>query len=217
MTLICPDVLAEARGLSPGACGFFLFVGFLLWAFGWRWHRFWMVFAITLTAGMMGISAGRTAGSQVMVVGLLLAVSAGMLALELAKILAFITGGVVAWVLAEAAFPQAQELWAIFLCGGLLGVALYRVWTMIATSVVGLLVCWHALFVMAEAFAGIDAPKIAADYRIALNSGVLVASLVGVLVQARTGAEGGDGGGDAPKEEKKAEKKPAKAAPHDHH
>ena len=56
MTLICPDVLAEARGLSPGASGFLLFVGFLLWAFGWRWHRFWVVFAITLTAGLLGIS-----------------------------------------------------------------------------------------------------------------------------------------------------------------
>jgi len=196
MHLIHPDVLAEARGLSPGASGFLLFVGFLLWAFGWRWHRFWVVFAITLAAGLLGISAGKASGSQVLVVGVLLAVAAGMLALELAKILAFFTGGVLAWVAAEAAFPQAKELWAIFLCGGLLGVALYRVWTMVATSVVGILLCWHSLLVMAEQFAKFDGAKFATDNAVALNCAVIAASLVGVLVQARTGREAVAGGGD---------------------
>lgn len=212
MTLICPDVLAEARGLSPGAAGFLLFVGFLLWAFGWRWHRFWVVFSITLCAGLLGISAGKSAGSQVLVVGVLLAVSAGMLALELAKILAFVTGGVCAWVATEAAFPQAQELWAMFLCGGLIGVALYRVWTMLATSVVGILLCWHSLLVMAESFAGLDGPKLATQNAVALNSGVIVASLLGVFVQARTGSEADEAEEPAKKDEKKPEKKsePAK-------
>lgn len=209
MTLICPDVLAEARGLSPGAAGFLLFVGFLLWAFGWRWHRFWVVFAITLTAGLLGISAGKSAGSQVLVVGVLLAVSAGMLALELAKILAFVTGGIAAWVATEAMFPQAQELWAMFLCGGLIGVALYRVWTMVATSLVGILLCWHSLLVMAESLFGLDGAKLAAENNVALNSGVIGASLLGVVVQGYTGREGGEEA-DAPakKDDKKPEKKP---------
>lgn len=205
MTLICPDVLAEARGLSAGASGFLLFVGFLLWAFGWRWHRFWVVFAITLTAGLLGISAGKSAGSQVLVVGVLLAVSAGMLALELAKILAFVTGGIVAWVATEAMFPQAQELWAMFLCGGLLGVALYRVWTMVATSLIGILLCWHSLLVMAESLFGLDGAKLAAENNVALNSGVIGASLLGVVVQAYTGREDGE---EAPAPAKKEEKKP---------
>lgn len=207
MTLICPDVLIEARGLSAGAAGFLLFVGFLLWAFGWRWHRFWVVFAITLTAGLLGIAAGKSAGSQVLVVGLLLAVSAGMLALELAKILAFVTGGIVMWVTAEAVFPQAQELWAMFLCGGLLGVALYRVWTMLATSLIGILLCWHSMLVMAESLFGLDGPKLAADNNVALNSGVIGAALLGVVVQARTGREGEPA---EAKEDKEEEKKPEK-------
>ena len=210
MTLICPDVLAEARGLSPGAAGFLLFVGFLLWAFGWRWHRFWVVFAITLTAGLLGISAGRSAGSQVLVVGLLLAVSAGMLALELARILAFVTGGVVMWVAAEAVFPQAQELWAMFLCGGLLGVALYRVWTMLATSLIGILLCWHSLLVLAETLFNLDGPKLAAENNVALNSGVIGAALLGVVVQAYTGREDAPAEVAEAKEEKKPEKKPEK-------
>src|SRR5207248_6318181 len=99
MQLILPDVLATARGLSAGAAGFIVLVGFLMWAAGWRWHRFWVVFGLTLAAGVVGLGAGSAAGGgQVMVVGVLLAVAAGMLALELSKILAFVTGGVAAWV-----------------------------------------------------------------------------------------------------------------------
>ena len=184
MFLINPDVIAEARGLSLGASGFLLFVGFLLWAFGWRWHRFWVVFAITLTAGILGLSAGQTAGVQILVVGVLSAVAAGMLALELARILAFITGGVAAWVAATAVMPGAQELWAVFLCGGLIGVVLYKLWTMVAMS---LLVCWHTLLVMWEGLLGFNAPQWAADNASALNGAVVVGTLLGVIVQSKTG------------------------------
>ncbi len=187
MYLINPDVIAEARGLSVGASGFVLFVGFLLWAFGWRWHRFWVVFAITLTAGILGLSAGQNAGVQILVVGVLCAVAAGMLALEIARILAFVTGGVAAWVAATLVAPGAQELWAVFLCGGLLGVVLYKLWTMIAMSLLGILVCWHTLAVVAEASIGFDAPKWATENASALNGAVIVGTLLGVFVQSKTG------------------------------
>jgi hypothetical protein len=187
MYLINPDVIAEARGLSIGASGFLLFVGFLLWAFGWRWHRFWVVFAITLTAGILGLSAGQSAGVQILVVGVLSAVAAGMLALELARILAFVTGGVAAWVAATAVVPGAQELWAVFLCGGLIGVVLYKLWTMIAMSLMGILVCWHTMLVMWEGLLGFDAPKWAAENASALNGAVVVGTILGVIVQSKTG------------------------------
>ena len=187
MFLLNPDVIAEARGLSAGASGFLLFVGFLLWAFGWRWHRFWVVFAITLSAGILGLSAGQNAGVQILVVGVLSAIAAGMLALELARILAFVTGGVAAWLAATAVAPGAQELWAVFLCGGLLGVVLYKLWTMIAMSLLGILVCWHTLLVMAETTTGFDASKWAMEHAAALNGAVIVGTLLGVFVQVRTG------------------------------
>jgi hypothetical protein len=187
MQLILPDVLTAARGLSPGAAGFLLLVGFLLWAVGWRWHKFWVVFGITLTAGLIGLSAGQAAGGRVMVVGVLLAVAAGMLALELAKVLAFVTGGAAAWAAAQSVFPQVQELWAVFLSGGLIGVVLYQLWTMLLTSFLGVLVTWHAGFVLAEGFAkGFDAAKWVGEHSAALNGGVAVAALVGVLVQRLT-------------------------------
>ncbi len=187
MYLLNPDVIAEGRGLSLGASGFLLFVGFLLWAFGWRWHRFWVVFAITLTAGILGLSAGHSSGVQILVVGVLCAVAAGMLALELARILAFVTGGVAAWVAATAVAPGAQELWAVFLCGGLIGVVLYKLWTMIAMSLLGILVCWHTLLVLWEGLIGFNAAQWASENASALNGAVIAGTLLGVIVQVRTG------------------------------
>ena len=187
MFLLNPDVIAEARGLSVGASGFLLFVGFLLWAFGWRWHRFWIVFAITLTAGILGLGAGQSAGVQILVVGVLCAVAAGMLALELARILAFVSGGVAAWVGATLVAPGAQELWAVFLCGGLLGVVLYKLWTMVAMSLLGILVCWHTLLVLGEGPFAFSASQWAAENASALNGAVALGTLLGVIVQTKTG------------------------------
>ena len=189
MQFIQPDLLAAGRGLSVGAAGFLLFAGTLLWAAGWRWHRFWVVFGITLAAGVVGLGAGRAAGGhQVMVVGVLLAVSAGMLALELAKVISFATGGVAAWAATQAVFPSVQELWAIFLAGGLLGVVLYKLWTMLTTSLLGVLISWHAAALIAQELTRTDLTSWVAGHALALNGGVLAATALGIAVQSRTAA-----------------------------
>ena len=111
MRLIAPDVLAEARGLTSAMSGTLCVLGVALWLFGWRWHRFWIVSGITLAAGLLGLNAGRAAGgTQIMAVGILLAVAAGMMALELAKVFAFVAGGCGAWLAVQWVFPNAQEL-----------------------------------------------------------------------------------------------------------
>jgi hypothetical protein len=206
-----PDILIAAKGLSFGAAGFLAFVGLLLWAFGWRWHRFWVVFGITLAAGIIGLGAGQAAGGQqVMIVGILLAVSAGMLALELAKVLSFVTGGVTAWVATQLVFPQAQELWAIFLAGGLLGVVLYRLWTMLTTSFLGVLVTWHAGLTIAQDVMQTDLTGWLSTNAQAVNGAVIAVMLLGVLVQSKT----------APKDatpEPEPPAKPEKPSHDDHH
>ena len=186
MTFIAPDIIAEAAHLSKGAAGFALLVGFLLWAFGWRWHRFWVVFAMTTAAGVVGLGAGQAAGGQVMAIGVLLAFAAGSMALELAKILAFTAGGVVAWLAVQAVIPDAREMWAVFLSGGLFGVVLYRLWTMLLTSFVGVLVSWHAAFTLAKALGSYDAVKWVSEHGAALNGGVIAATLLGVVMQVLT-------------------------------
>jgi len=208
MMLLNPDVLTEAKGLSVGASGFFLFVGFLLWACGWRWHRFWVVFGITVAAGMFGLTAGRSAGTQVLVVGVLLAVSAGMLAIELARIGAFLGGGTAAWLAAANVVPQAQELWAVFLCGGLLGIALYKLWTMLATSLIGTLIFAHALLLMLEQLQKFPAAKWVTMNASAVNGFVIGLMILGVIAQMKTGATKLED--EAEEEHEEEEEKPKK-------
>lgn len=186
MQLIQPDIIASARGLSTGAAGFFLLVGICLWALGWRWHRFWVVFSITLVAGLLGLTAGRNTNGQVLLLGILLAVTAGLLALELARILAFITGGSAAWMATQLVLPQAQELWAAFLSGGLLGIVLYQLWTMLLTSFVGVVVSTHAGILLAEHFAKLDGIKLLQEKSAALNGIVLALTVIGLLLQVVT-------------------------------
>lgn len=211
MHLLSPAVLADAKGLSIGAAAFFAFVGLLLWGFGWRWHRFWVVFAVTLTAGVVGIGAGRMAGTQVLVVGVLLSIAIGMLALEVAKITAFLSAGTAAWVAAQAVMPQAQELWAVFLCGGLIGVVLYRLWTMLATSLVGVLLFWHSVLILLDTGGVFVASEFAEKYAAVLNGAVALVTVIGVGVQAWTGR--GAAGASAEEGKEKVAKPKAKAKP----
>ncbi len=209
MTLISPDVIAELAGLSLGAGGFLMLVGFLLWGFGWRWHRFWMVFGFTAAAGIVGMASGRAAGGPILVMGLLLAFAGGVLAIELAKVFAFVAGGIGFWFAVQTVFPQGQELWAVFLAGGLFGVLLYRLWTMILLSYLGVVLSWHAAFALAHSSGNYDAVKWVTENSFAVNGAVVVATILGVLMQVVTtekpAAEKKD---EKPKDEPKEDPEP---------
>ncbi len=209
MQLIAPDILAEGRGLTGAMAGTVCVLGVALWLFGWRWHRFWVVAGITLGAGLLGLNAGRAAGGQVLAIGILLAVAAGMMALELAKVLAFVAGGIGAWLAAQWVLPQAQELWAVFLSGGLLGLLLYRLWTMLLTSLMGTLLAGHAGLLLAERGLHFDGVRWASDNMIALNGVTVGVVILGILLQAASAPEPGTEGkkkGDTKKEKKHEEK-----------
>jgi len=185
MHLIAPDILAEARGVSGALAGTACVFGIALWLFGWRWHRFWVVAGVTLGAGLIGLNAGKTSGGQVMAVGILLAVAAGMMALELAKVLAFVAGGIGAWLAVQWVLPQAQELWAVFLSGGLFGLLLYRLWTMLLTSLIGTLIGGHAALLLMELWLKIDAAAWSANHIAVLNGVVVALTVLGIVVQAK--------------------------------
>jgi hypothetical protein len=160
-------------------------LGVALWLFGWRWHRFWIVAGITLAAGLLGLNAGRAAGgTQIMALGILIAVAAGMMALELAKVFAFVAGGCGAWLAVQWVFPQAQELWAVFISGGLFGLLLYRLWTMLLTSLAGVLIASHAAIILLEEPLGFDAVKWVAGNQAALNGAAVALIVLGILLQA---------------------------------
>jgi hypothetical protein len=183
MHLIAPDILAEARGLSVGVLVAGIAVGLLLWLFGWRWHRFWTVAGVTVAGGLYGLSAGQSAGGHVLALGLLIALSAGLLALELARLFAFAAGGTAVWLAAGALFPNAQELGIFFLAGGLVGVLFYRLWTMALASFLGTLLAGHAGLVLAATLSDFDAPGWAGNNPMALSIAVGLVSLLGLAAQ----------------------------------
>jgi hypothetical protein len=146
MQILAPDILEEARTLSPILSGAGLLIGFLLWSLGGRTHRFWLAMIVTLAAGLLGLAHGKQFGMQPLVAGLLLAVSAGVLALSLVRILLFAAGGLAALGLLHTIAPGWDEPIAVFLIGGLIGVLLYRFWITTFSSLVGaLLMSYSAL------------------------------------------------------------------------
>lgn len=215
MNLIAPDVLSEARGLTQAAAGSLCALGVALWLFGWRWHRFWIVAGVTLGAGLCGLHAGRfVGGPQLLTVGVLLAVAAGMMALELARVFAFAAAGCAAWLAALWVFPQAQELWAVFLSGGLFGLILYRVWTMLLTSLGGVWLAGHAGLLVLEPLLLFDAVAWLTANQAAVNGGALACVVVGVVLQALlTRREKGGAGAASEKPTKPAEKPKEKDEP----
>lgn len=137
MQIVAPDILEEARALPATISAAGLIVGTLLWSIGGRTHRFWLAMSVTLAAGMLGLTHGRHYGMQPLVAGLLLAVSAGALALSLVRILLFAAGGLAALGLIRAIAPGWDEPIAVFLVGGLIGVLLYRFWITAFASLIG--------------------------------------------------------------------------------
>jgi MFS family permease len=139
MQMLAPDILDEVRQLPIAGTVTGLVAGLLLWGMGGRGYRFWMALTLTVTAGLLGLLYGRELGTQPLVAGLLLAVAAGVLALALMRLILFLLGGALALALMQALAPQWNEPLICFLCGGLLGALLYRVWVTVLSSLLGTL------------------------------------------------------------------------------
>ena len=150
MQLLAPDILEVARELPPYISGAGLAIGFLLWSMGGRTQRFWLAMSVTLSAGLLGLALGKQYGMQPLVAGLLLAVSAGVLALSLVRILLFAAGGLAALALLNAVAPTWDEPIAVFLVGGLVGVLLYRFWIIVFSSLVGALLMTHSALALSD-------------------------------------------------------------------
>jgi len=185
MHVISPDILTQAYGLSPWLSGIGLATGMLLWLFGWRWHRFWVVLSVTVVGGLVGLQMGKASGGQVLAMGMLIALAAGVLALELARLLVFIGTGFAFWLAAGAIFPRGQELWVAFMAGGLVGVLLYRFWTMLLTSYVAVLLGGHSLLTLCESMFRVNAAAFAEANRAMLNGVVAAATILGLATQSK--------------------------------
>lgn len=186
MQLIAPDILAEARGLSVAACVTGLLVGLLLWLAGWWGHRFWIVLATTLAAGIYGLYTGPELGMQRLVAGLLLAVAAGALSLSLVRVLAFAASGLAAWLVVRQVAPGWDDLQGQIICvlsGGLAGLLLFRFWMMALTSLTGTLLMVYAGLCLADQLGKLDAAAWCEQNSVLVNVGCGAVALLGFLLQ----------------------------------
>ena len=184
MHLISPEILDVARShFSFGVLGAGLLVGVLLWLFGWWGHRFWIVLTATVGGGILGLHVGPEYHLHPVVAGPLLAVSAGVLALSLVRVFVFAAGGLAAWMIIHALAPLWDQLLLCFLVGGLIGLLLFRFWTMALTSFVGTLVAGHAGLVLIATLTEFDAIEWAGRNPIGLSVAVGLVSLLGLATQ----------------------------------
>jgi hypothetical protein len=182
MQLLAPDILDDARHLSPAVCLAAWAVGLLLWLLGWWGHRFWIVLAATTAAGVLGLAHGP-AGVPPLVAGLLCAVAAGALALDLARVLAFLAGGLATWLVFRHAAPAWDEPLVSGLAGGLAGLLLFRLWTMALTSFAGTLLMAYAALCLADRFGKITVTDWADRNALLLNAVCGGVALLGLLFQ----------------------------------
>jgi MFS family permease len=183
MSLLVPDILEEALGLSLAFSITGLVLGLFLWLYGWRGHRFWIVLAATVSAGVGGLMIGPSYGASPVAAGLLLAVAAGVLALALARLVVFVAAGVAGWTAVHALVPTWNEPLVCFLVCGLIGLLLFRLWTMALTSFAGALLMAYSCLCLLERFAKLDVVTLAKNQAVGLNWTCAGLTLLGMLVQ----------------------------------
>src|SRR5438552_1642149 len=193
MHLISSDILSEARSLSLGLLSAVFGIGLVLWLLGWRGHRFWIVLIATAGAGIFGLNAGPSYGVQPVVAGLLLALSAGVLALTLVRVFAYAAGGLAACMVIYALAPWWYQPLLCFLVGGLIGLFLFRYWTMALTSFIGTLLLIYSGLCVADKLDKIDSISWADNQGALLNWLCGVLAFVGfvgqLLLERRRGAK----------------------------
>ena len=175
------ELLEIARGLSLDVPIMGIVFGLLLWILGWRLHRFWIVTGITICAGIVGLVSGQQAGLQVLAVGLMLAVLSGLIALHLARILAVGGAGLAVAAGVDSIAPNFNEPLLCFLAGGLLGVILFRLFTMLMTSFCGAaLVAGSAMLIAEKCSSSFNAANWVNDHPRGVFLALAFATLLGV-------------------------------------
>src|SRR5262249_18721425 len=134
-------------------------------------------------AGVYGLNGPHDYGSQPLLAGILLAVAAGMLALALVRVVAFLGGGVCASLLGQALAPSWNDPLVFFLAGGLLGLVLFRVWTLTLTSLGGTLLMTYSGLCLADRLGKLDAVDWSERQTLLLNWGGGALTLLGLLAQ----------------------------------
>jgi len=184
MQLVATDIVSDARALSAGLSAAGLAIGLALWLTGWWGHRFWIVLAATVLAGIFGLLSSPAHQVQPLIVGLLLAVAAGVLALSLVRLVAFAAGGAAVWLAVHAVAPPPwDDVLICFLAGGLVGLLLFRLWMIVLTSFAGTLLMAYSGLCLGDRLGKLDAVEWTETRALLLNWLCVGITLLGLVVQ----------------------------------
>jgi hypothetical protein len=184
MVLVAPDILSEVLRLSFGAQIIGLALGLGLWLTGWMRRNFWVAFAVTAGFGLYGLQLGRMTGAHPLVTALLLGISAGILAAELSRLLAFVTGGLTVAILLHNFIPNFPEPLLAYLAGGLICVLLYKFWLLAVFGFAGSMLVVHCGMPLVSKFLGVNPLQLAAQKAPLLNVVVLGGAALGMFMQS---------------------------------
>ena len=183
MYLVATDILADLCGLSLGLILALFPVGLMLWLLGWWSHRFWIVLATTVTAGVIGLMEATSWQAQPIVVAVLLAIAAGVLALALVRVITFIAGGLAGVYLIVFLFPAFQQQVIAFLICGLVCLLLFRWFFMILTSAFGASLLAYAILAILHYQESMDSIAWSDDNATLLSVLCGIGALTGFLFQ----------------------------------
>ena len=183
MCIIATDILGDLCGLSLGLLVALLPIGLMLWLLGWWSHRFWIVLAATVLAGVIGLVEATAWRAQPIVVAVLLAVAAGVLALALVRVFTFAAGGFAGVYLVQLTMPTLQQPAICFLISGLLCLLLFRWFFMSLTSLLGASLLAYGTLALLHFYDLVDAVAWSADNGTLLTILCSLATLAGFAFQ----------------------------------
>jgi hypothetical protein len=183
MYLVAPDILADACGLSLGLMLLLVPIGLMLWLLGWWSHRFWVVMATTILAGVYGLAIAPTIQAQPLVAAVLLALSAGVLALAMVRLVAFAAGGIGGLLLVQAVYPSFNQPLITFLVCGLMCLGMFRPCMMALTGLAGALLLTFAALMLLHYNAILDAPVWCEQSSSFINWIVAILAFLGAFIQ----------------------------------
>ncbi|MFM7151266.1 MAG: hypothetical protein ACKO23_15630 [Gemmataceae bacterium] len=212
MLALDPDILETTRQLSPEISGGVTLLGLGLWLVGGYTHRFWLTLFVTCGAGILGLNLSREFSVQPLVVGLLMAMAAGTLALAVSRIGLFIAGGFAGIMISRLGIPHSNELLA-FLVGGLVGIFFYNLWIISLSSLVGTFITAYGLASLLDKMKQVDSISLASQHSPLINWIIIGATITGIIFQLLMERMRGKGKQKQTKGRKTPEKKTFAAPP----
>ncbi|MBX7102666.1 MAG: hypothetical protein K1X57_01200 [Gemmataceae bacterium] len=185
MQLVTPEILAEVGRLSLPAVAIGFMLGLALWLTGWMKRTFWIALSVTSGFGLYGLGLGRASGTHPLVTALLLGIAAGFLAIELSRLIAFVTGGLATAVAIQTFVPSFPEPLLAYLVGGLVCVVMYKLWTQAVFGFVGTLVTVYTGLILGAVFLRIDVFGIVRNKSALVNAIVAIGTLLSMVMQSR--------------------------------